>query len=118
MKIFASALVGASLLASAPLAAVAQTEPVIIEAESATNISSAYATGTLDGASYVTIINDQIAAPTGNSAGALTYTVTFPAPGNYDLYARFRVGPGGGSDDSFFVGNGFGDKVATGEWSL
>ena len=84
-------------------AAQAQTEPVIIEAESGNVSPSIYATGTLDGATYITIINDSpnFAPPT-TAAGAVIYTVTFPAAGNYELYARFRVGPGGGSDDSFF----------------
>ncbi|HEU4600421.1 MAG TPA: endo-1,4-beta-xylanase [Steroidobacteraceae bacterium] len=96
----------------------AQTEPVIIEAES-TTVGSVYTTGTLDGANYVTIINDSPGfGPPATADGALIYTVTFPAPGNYELYARFRVGPGGGSDDSFFIGNGFGNKVGTSEWTL
>lgn len=80
-------------------------------------ISPAYATGTLDGATYVTIIDDSpLFGPPANADGALLYTVTFPSAGDYELYARFRVGPGGGNDDSFFIGNGFGDKVATTEW--
>lgn len=112
------ALLGSCACMSVPLAAVAQTEPVVIEAESAT-ISPVYSVGSLDGATYVTIVNDSIGfGPPASAAGALTYTVTFPAAGNYDLYARFRVGPGGGSDDSFFVGNGFGDQVGTAQWVL
>ena len=115
MGFSARALFSALLVASVSNFAWAQTQPVIIEAESAT-VSAAYATGTLDGANYVTIVNDQIAAPT-TADGALIYTVTFPSPGNYELYARFRVGPAGGSDDSFWVGNGFGNQVG-GNWFL
>lgn len=37
-----------------------------------------------------------------------TYTVTFPAAGTYQLYARILVGPGGYDSDSLFYGNGFG----------
>lgn len=43
----------------------------------------------------------------------MTYCVPFPAAGTYDLYVRVWVGPGGGNDDSFFVGNGFGTKSPT-----
>lgn len=112
------ALLSACVFWVAPLIAAAQTEPIIVEAESAT-VSSAYAVGTADGATYVTIVNDSPGfGPPATADGALTYSVTFPAAGNYDLYARFRVGPGGGSDDSFFIGNGFGDQVGTAEWVL
>jgi endo-1,4-beta-xylanase len=114
-----SAIASTSLLICS-FAARAQTEPVIVEAESGNVSPGIYATGTLDGATYITIINDSpnFAPPT-TAAGAVIYNVTFPSAGNYELYARFRVGPGGGSDDSFFVGNGFGDKVATaGPWTL
>ncbi|MBM0104697.1 endo-1,4-beta-xylanase [Steroidobacter sp. S1-65] len=118
MSMDSRALLSACVFWAAPLAAVAQTEPIIVEAESAT-VSSGYAVGTADGATYVTIVNDSPGfGPPATADGALTYSVTFPAAGNYDLYARFRVGPGGGSDDSFFIGNGFGDKVGTSEWVL
>lgn len=118
MRICASAFCRAFLLVFVPLSAVAQTEPIVIEAESGT-IGSVYSTGTLDGATYVTIINDSPGfGPPQTADGAMTYTVTFPSAGNYELYARFRVGPQGGSDDSFFVGNGFGDQVGTTAWTL
>ena len=29
--------------------------------------------------------------------------VVFPAPGEYQIYTRFRLGPDGGNDDSFFI---------------
>ncbi|WP_129643040.1 endo-1,4-beta-xylanase [Peristeroidobacter agariperforans] len=112
------AFLGAFVILAVPLTAAAQTEPIIVEAESA-SISSAYSVGATEGATYVTIVNDSPGfGPPATADGALTYSVTFPAAGNYDLYARFRVGPGGGSDDSFYVGNGFGNKVGTGEWVL
>jgi glucuronoarabinoxylan endo-1,4-beta-xylanase len=49
-----------------------------------------------------------------------TYTVTFPAPGTYQLYARILVGPGGYNDDSLFYGNGFGlqDPASNASWIL
>jgi endo-1,4-beta-xylanase len=110
------ALLRACAFVSLPVAAWAQTEPVILEAESAA-VSSAYATGTQDGATYVTIVDDSPGfGPPATADGALIYDVTFPSAGTYELYARFRVGPGGGNDDSFFIGNGFGNKVGTTQW--
>ncbi|RZK52942.1 MAG: endo-1,4-beta-xylanase, partial [Hymenobacter sp.] len=47
------------------------------------------------------------------AARVLTYSVTFPAAGTYDLYARIRVGANGPNDDSFFYANGFGSKSPT-----
>ena len=52
-----SAIASTSLLVCS-FAAQAQTEPVIIEAESGNVSPSIYAIGTLDGATYITIIND------------------------------------------------------------
>jgi hypothetical protein len=56
----------------------------------------------------------------GNALRVATYSVTFPGPGTYNLYARLRVGPDGFNDDSFFYGNGFGAKspTADGDWQL
>ena len=41
------------------------------------------------------------------------YRVQFPAAGTYDLYARVYVGAGADQDDSFLLGNGFGEKDPT-----
>jgi endo-1,4-beta-xylanase len=38
--------------------------------------------------------------------------VTFPDTGAYDLFVRLRVGPNTWDDDSFFYGNGFGEKTS------
>ncbi|WP_375436396.1 endo-1,4-beta-xylanase [uncultured Hymenobacter sp.] len=49
----------------------------------------------------------------------LTYTVTFPGAGVYDLYARVRIaGPTGFDDDSYYVPNSFGARSAfeTSRW--
>jgi endo-1,4-beta-xylanase len=43
----------------------------------------------------------------------ITYQISFPAPGSYNLFARIRVGSGGFNDDSFFAGKGFGEKNQT-----
>jgi endo-1,4-beta-xylanase len=105
MNISRIALWRACLLACAPIAAVAQV-PVVIEAESGA-LGASLTTGADGGTSYITV------QPAANSTEAptpertATYSVTFPAPGNYALYVRFNVGPVSGSDDSFFIPNGF-----------
>jgi endo-1,4-beta-xylanase len=115
MKIIARALLSASLLTAVPLTTVAQTEPVIVEAESGT-LGPSVMTGTLSGATYVTAAVNVITAPTSASDPRVSsYEITFPAAGNYDLYARFRVGPAGGDDDSWYFGNGFGNST---NWPL
>jgi endo-1,4-beta-xylanase len=104
MRISASALLRAFLLASAPLGAFAQTQPVVVEAESGT-LGASLTTTTADGVTFITTTETSTVIPT--PARTATYSVTFPAAGNYELYARILVGPVGGSDDSFYVGNGF-----------
>jgi GH35 family endo-1,4-beta-xylanase len=119
----------------------AQNAPVPFEAESGTSTaptSSAaaagdWAFGTVAPATYATSLTDVSAftSPTspgggvGSSAPAtanrvLTYTITFPGAGTYDLYARIWVGPGGFNDDSYYNGAGFGVKNPTiaGDWRL
>ena len=82
--------------------------PVIVEAESATD--GAQFQRLSDGSvNYVSISPSMAtAAAPGSADRVLSYELHFPAAGSYELYARFRVGPGGGSDDSLFYGAGFG----------
>jgi arabinoxylan arabinofuranohydrolase len=69
---------------------------------------------------YITTTSNSAGTCPTNSARVVTYTVTFPTPGTYQLFAHVRVGPGGGSDDSMFYGNGFGIKNPTNaaDWIL
>jgi glucuronoarabinoxylan endo-1,4-beta-xylanase len=69
---------------------------------------------------YITITTDLAGNNPSNAARVATFSVTFPAAGAYDLYARIRVGAGGGGDDSMFYGNGFGTKDPTvnADWIL
>lgn len=114
----------------------AQNAPVVVEAEAGTSTvptvagatagdwasRTVAATGTAAAITYVTPLTD-VAAYTANGgvgAGApatdarvLTYSVTFPGPGSYDMYARMRVGAGGASDDSYFYAKTFGAKSST-----
>jgi endo-1,4-beta-xylanase len=96
------------------LGAQAQNAPVPKEAESGT-AGADWLSQTASGVQYVTVtptatINSQ---NPGTAARVITYSVTFPGAGSYDLYARVRVGSAGANDDSFYYGNGFGTKSAT-----
>ncbi len=120
----------------------AQTSPVVVEAETGTSTNPATpvagattgdwavrtvaAAGTTPAINYITTLTDVGAytattSPGGGVGGSapataarvLTYTVTFPAAGTYDLYARMRVGAGGATDDSYFYANSFGTKDPT-----
>ncbi|MBJ6145063.1 endo-1,4-beta-xylanase [Hymenobacter sp. BT559] len=117
----------------------AQNAPVPFEAESGTSttppvagatigdwiIGSTTASGTVPAATYITTKTDQAGYATGSSvpttaARVLTYSITFPGAGSYDLYARIWVGPGGFSDDSYYNATSFGVKSPTtsGDWRL
>ncbi len=123
MKTRKEALLAALLLTGAPAALLAQTAPVIVQAESGA-VGAAFARTTQGADTYITI------APTvggGNPATpdrVASYTVTFPAPGTYELYARLRVGSATFNADSMYYGNGFGaktvsaDTTADGDWIL
>ena len=56
----------------------------------------------------------------GDTSRMITYQVTFRYSGHYNLFARVNLGSGGYSDDSFFVGKGFGVKNETpgSDWVL
>jgi endo-1,4-beta-xylanase len=117
----------------------AQTTPVVVEAETGTSTNpptpvagattgdwafrTVAASGTTPAIGYATSLTDVAAytapsSPGGGVGGAapataarvLSYTVTFPAAGTYDLYARIRVGANGANDDSFYYGTSFGSK--------
>lgn len=96
--------------------------PIIVEAESG-EIGEAFEVIEENGVTYVTITNDgwDISDPSDPQWSAIwskplsenhviTYQVTFPAAGEYNLFVRARVGPQGPDDDSFFYPNGFGEK--------
>ena len=101
MGISRSALLRACLLASVPIAAFSQA-PVVVEAESGT-LGSSLTTGsdTPAGVNYITVLPAANSGANPTPDRVATYTVTFPAAGNYALYIRFLAGPVGGNDDSF-----------------
>lgn len=127
-QLLALALV-AALGSYSPL--LAQNAPVVVEAETGTSTNpatplagattgdwvarTAAASGTTPAITYVTSLSDVASVTGGGSspgtaARVLSYTVTFPAAGTYDLYARMRVGSGGATDDSYFYAKTFGSK--------
>ena len=91
---------------------------VIVEAESGM-LGADAATGTEGDVTYAEITSDFSAGDPADPAipqtedRVISYDVTFPEAGVYALYARVYVGPGGATDDSFLIGNGFGDKDPT-----
>jgi endo-1,4-beta-xylanase len=89
-----------------------QNEPVIVQAESGT-LGADFSTLNSAGVQYVTVVSDGTGDNPVSAARVVTYNVTFPSAGTYDLYMRVRVGPAGGSDDSYFYASGFGVKTFT-----
>jgi endo-1,4-beta-xylanase len=113
-------LVALTILASLTSVPVfAQNESIIVEAESGV-VGSQFAIVTDAGVTYASIVGTAAGLNPGTDQRVITYTVTFPSAGVYELYARLRVGPGTFSDDSFYYGNGFGAKNPTlnGDWVL
>lgn len=95
--------------------------PVIVEAESG-QLGSHFKVlrdSTDTSVTYVTTDTNwtSLTAP-GDTSRMITFQVPFADSGSYDLYAHVRVGPGGFSDDSYFYGNGFGQKsdTAASDW--
>ncbi|MBN2214501.1 MAG: Ig-like domain-containing protein [Bacteroidales bacterium] len=82
--------------------------PVTVQAESGT-LGSDFGIVDVLGVSSVTVNTDNTSNP-GNDNRVITYQVTFPDSGTYDLYARILVGPQTYNDDSYFYANSFGIK--------
>ena len=108
MRISAGALLRALVFACLPLTAIAQNEPVVVEAESGT-LGANLTTGTdsAAAASYITVLPAANSGATPTPDRTATYQVTFPAAGTYALYVRILAGPNTGNDDSFYVPTGF-----------
>jgi len=87
-------------------------KPVVTEAESG-EVGDEYAILQDDTITYVSIQTNTSAYNPGSRARMISYEVTFPDTGTYDLFVRLRVGSGTYDDDSFFYGNGFGEKDST-----
>ena len=91
----------------------AEHPPVYIEAETGSG-GEDFALVTEGDVTFASINpSEPTPASPGSAARVLTYSVELPAAGEYDLYARVRIGPESASDDSFFYGSGFGEKDPT-----
>ena len=91
----------------------AQAALITFEAESGT-LGTNFLTGNSSGTIYISCTNNNTSTTVPGILGRVaSYSVTFPAAGTYDFYARIRVGAGGANDDSLFYGNGFGAKSVT-----
>lgn len=108
-----------SLLALPCAAGLAQTSPVVVQAESGT-LGAEWAVATVGGAGALTAAVTGAGQSPGSAARVASFVVTFPAAGTYALHARVFVGPDGFNDDSFFYAGGFGakDPAAAGDWIL
>jgi endo-1,4-beta-xylanase len=84
-------------------------KPVIVEAESG-DLGSDFSILQDDTIDYVTIQTNWTGYNPGSFERVISYEVSFPDTGTYDLFFRLRVGPANFDDDSFFYGNGFGAK--------
>lgn len=82
-------------------------EPVIIQAESGV-LGSNFTIGNSGGSGYIETLASSTGTAPDSASQVASYTVTFPAAGTYELYARLRVGAGGANDDSFFYASAFG----------
>ena len=93
-------------------------KPLIVEAESGQR-GSYFKVLQDAGTTYVgTDSNWTSLTSPGDTTRMITYQVQFADSGSYNLFARVRVGSGGFNDDSFFYGNGFGQKndTAASDW--
>ncbi|APZ45920.1 hypothetical protein BW723_06250 [Polaribacter reichenbachii] len=94
------------------------TEPFLIEAESGT-LGADYDTATEGTITYVFPKTNLI---DGNFPGSddkvISYDITFPEGGNYDLYIKLYIGQLGNNDDSFFMARETGvvDANTAGDW--
>ena len=88
-----------------------------LEAESST-FGSAFSE-TTGSPSYISAVGTEASVP-GSSDRVARFSAEFPAPGQYRLYARIRVGSGTYNDDSLFLGNGMGakDPAASTDWII
>ena len=87
----------------------AQNIPIVVEVENGA-LGADFAVEQDGEVSYITTTANSAGDSPGNANRVATLEVTFPAAQTYELYIRVKVGPSGGDDDSFFYGNGFGER--------
>ena len=107
----------ALLMLGAPVAPAAAL--VTFEAESG-GLGAEWAVSNSTSPAYLTITLTGAGNNPGSAARVATYTVNFPEPGLYQLYARVRTGVDTFNDDSLFYATSFGSKSPTlnSDWML
>jgi endo-1,4-beta-xylanase len=90
----------------------AQNAPVILEAEAAA-LGSDFQVQENGPLTYISITSNAAGGNPQSADRVASFQVTFPSAQSYDLYIRCRVGPNTFDDDSFYYGNGFGEKSPT-----
>ena len=115
---FAVELLAISLLIAASLN-LACASSLTLEAESGA-AGSGFTNGTSGAVTFISVISTFATNNPGSAAKVVSFNVTFPAAGSYQLYARVRVGSGTFNDDSLLYANGFGPKnpVLNSDWVL
>jgi endo-1,4-beta-xylanase len=109
MKTLLTLLLSLAILLTFPAHAFPQNESIIVEAELGT-VGSQFSIAS-DGAIVYAAIQSTVGGfNPGSAARVITFNVTFPSAGTYELYARLRVGPATFNDDSFYYARGFGEK--------
>jgi endo-1,4-beta-xylanase len=111
-------------VSAVPGAALAQNESIILQAESGV-VGSQFTVATdatvSPAVQYATIQSTVGGQNPGTNDRVITFSVTFPRAGVYELYARvFVVASDPFNNDSFYYANGFGTKIATSdtEWII
>lgn len=86
-----------------------QNTPIILEVEDG-DLAGEWSLESDGDTQFATIETDLVNGAYPGAARVISLPVEFPAAGTYELYARIRIGAGSYEDDSFFYGNGFGEK--------
>jgi glucuronoarabinoxylan endo-1,4-beta-xylanase len=93
--------------------------PIIVETESGElgNYFAIQADGEI---TFVTTTMNHTGTSPEDTNRVATYEIEFADYGDYNLFARVKVGPGQFDDDSFFYGSDFGVRNVTlgGDWNL
>ncbi len=91
----------------------ARADSVTFEAESGA-LGASFAVSNSSGVIYINNTNNNTSTTSPGLPGRVaTYSVTFPAAGTYQLYARVRVGTNTFNDDSLFYASSFGTNSPT-----
>lgn len=89
-----------------------QNLPIVLQVEDG-SVGNDWAIEEEGATAYATITTNLAGDNPGSTERVIALEVNFPTAQTYDLYVRVRIGASSFDDDSFYYGNGFGEKVAT-----